>query len=493
MKKLIKIIAFLISALILLFLLAVITLTFFINPNDLKVPISRWVYQHTSQQIAFNGPIEWSFFPQLGLKLNNVQLNGQAKAGNQPIITLNQAIIRAELWPLLRKQLQVSSIDVTGGQIKWQNQPGSINQLQLHSSDIHLGQPFPLQMQFVVMNSATGMTGNIKFTGTVTLQQNGKQVLIDPLEINSALQGPTFPNKQLNLDVTGNAVFNSNTQSLQAQLQSDQLHLGNITLTKPAIHVNANAKQIVLSPITADLYQGFYAGKMIINTATKTLRINSTNQLVHIQLAPLLQAMAPKSALQLSGIGNINAQVTTYGTSTNALLQHLNGRGRFSVTNGILHGINIPYWVNTARSFINKQLPNSLAPDANQTEFGDLTSDFTLTNGVMQNPNILLQAPLFVVKGQGSANFVNQQLNYALKAQLLNPSTHQPQGDIVPLEVGGTFSHPVVQPVAQQIIKSQLQDQYNQHKEKIGQQLEKFLGKDTGQQVQNQLQKFFQQ
>ncbi len=546
MLKFIKIIASLLGIIVLLAIAAIIVLVTLVNPNDFKTQISEKVHHYTGRQLDLQGNIAWSFFPWLGVRLNDATLSNAVNFGAEPFAHIKHIDIKIKLLPLLQRQVEVgtllldglevhlvknaqgvtnwqdltsaaktdsandnkaspdkhhrfnfsiASVDINNGHITWvnqqKNQAFAIDDLELHSKDIKQNQLFPVIFQFTLQSKQPEINGVIEMDAQILSNPDQQNYLLKQLHMTSQFVGPTLPNKQLNLDLKGDVAINTKQQTTEGQLQSENLVLGPLTAKNFVVQFKSQQGNINLNPISAKIYQGDYNGNLQINLSNKTPVITSHSQLANIQAEPLFKDLANLTYLQLAGTGNMAADLTTQGDSAPMLIKNLNGRGRFALNNGVLHGINIPYWIGVGRSLIQKEPLPPVPTDLKQTNFGNLAGSFTVTKGVLQNQDLVLTTPQLQATGAGTADLVNQQIDYHLKAQLLNPSTLKPQGTMVPIVISGSFKSPGIRPEMKSILKNALQDQYQKNKEVIGQQLQKFLGKDTGAKIQNRLEDFF--
>jgi len=558
MKSLLK---FLVSVIGLLFILSialVLLLVTFVNPNKFKDQISNQVTRYTGRQLTLNGDLHWSFYPWVGLQVNDASLSNAPGFGTQPFAQVNSAKVQVKLMPLLEHKIAVDSltldgltihliknangktnwqdltkvavnspgyqvasissdlpvaaphnythdnkqflffgidaIDIANSQITWddqqQQQKVVLNQLEIHSKHIVPKQTFPLNIQFVLQSNQPELNGTITSKNQVIADFTQGIYQLLQFQLTSQLTGTSLPNNRLDLNIAGNLTFNSKQKSLQAHLQTDQLQLGKFVASNVAFDVTSKNSIINFNPITAQLYQGNYTGQIKLNTQAKPLQFTSVTNLTDIQVGPLLQDLGKVTKLQLTGAGNITANLNSKGSTSTEILKNLMGQGHFSLNNGSLHGINIPYWINTGLSLLHKESLPEL-PGETKTDFGNLTGTFTITNGVFSNNDLILKSSQLYATGAGTADLVKQQINYQFSAQMVNSDNLQPTGMVIPLQISGSFSHPTIGPAINSVVKTQLKDQYEKHKEAIGQQLQKFLGKDTGEKVKNQLENIF--
>lgn len=103
-----------------LFVVALITLPFLINPNDYKDQISSIVQKQTGRVLSIPGDITLQVSPKLDVafSLGEIQLLSSKDFPDVPFASSKLAEIRFALWPLLsKKRLQINSINLSGVQL----------------------------------------------------------------------------------------------------------------------------------------------------------------------------------------------------------------------------------------------------------------------------------------------------------------------------------------------------------------------------------------
>ena len=110
MKKPLKILAIVAGGLIVLFILLVVGLTLFLDPNQFKGKIIETVKAQTGRELRIDGKLGWSFFPWIGIETGKLELGNAPGFGPEPFARLDGAGAKVELLPLLRKQIVVDTV-----------------------------------------------------------------------------------------------------------------------------------------------------------------------------------------------------------------------------------------------------------------------------------------------------------------------------------------------------------------------------------------------
>lgn len=96
---------------ILLIVAAGVVVGFVIDPNDYRARIEQAAEQSAGIELKINGDIGWSFFPWLGLEVQDINLR---YPGQPELAQLEQAQLSVKLLPLLGAKVEMSDIQVNG-------------------------------------------------------------------------------------------------------------------------------------------------------------------------------------------------------------------------------------------------------------------------------------------------------------------------------------------------------------------------------------------
>jgi len=225
-----------------------------------------------------------------------------------------------------------------------------------------------------------------------------------------------------------------------ASLQLEKVRASNVALT-----VTGSNGVVNLDPISAKLYNGSLRGKASLDLSSAVPGLNVNCQLSSIDISQFLQDLADLK--KFSGRADLGLRFTAKGSDLDAILSSMNGSGNFVLNNGVWSGVDMAYQVNLANAIINNK-PKPVSTEPPRTDFGRLTGSFKITDGILQNPDFLLQSDRFSVSGQGSVNLPRQTLDYSLEAS----ESRGEQSFSVPIKVSGSFSDIKVTPNVENLI-----------------------------------------
>lgn len=229
----------------------------------------------------------------------------------------------------------------------------------------------------------------------------------------------------------------------KGNLRINQLTASRLVLNDLKIGVNSSKGIIKLDPITANLYGGSLNGQIKINQQTATPQISSMITLTNIQVNSLLNDLT--NTKSLTGTANCNISLITAGKTANTMTKNLNGKGKISIKNGDLKGIDINHLL-TIVSTLKSTKDIVIKPKSSSTDFGNLNATFIIRNGLLRNNDFLMAAATYQVAGRGTVNFVNQQVNYKVHASTVKTVTRsgkkikQVSPALIPIHITGPFT-----------------------------------------------------
>ena len=115
MNTLLRYFLYSVAAVLVLFLLAGVLVSLFVDPNDYRDEISRTVEEQTGRQLTLEGDIDLSVFPCCSLQLGAVTLSNPAGWQQAEFLSLQNAAVGLQLLPLLlRQEVQVGAVELDG-------------------------------------------------------------------------------------------------------------------------------------------------------------------------------------------------------------------------------------------------------------------------------------------------------------------------------------------------------------------------------------------
>lgn len=163
MGKLLKWVAIVAIALIVLVVAAALAVVALVDPNDYRDDIAAVVERNTGRSLAIEGNIELSFFPRLGLTVNDVALEDAPGFGDRPFAEIGRVTLGVGLSSLISGEPRLDTIRLEGLRLRLiRNAEGEANWEQFSSparkAAAGQGPPTPVQQD----GAATAMPAVVR-------------------------------------------------------------------------------------------------------------------------------------------------------------------------------------------------------------------------------------------------------------------------------------------------------------------------------------------
>lgn len=274
-------------------------------------------------------------------------------------------------------------------------------------------------------------------------------------------------------DLSGLARFD-----LQLTLAAAAVKYAKLAMKNLQLQLNVEHGVLDISSLTADLYQGKLLAKARVDGRRSPATYQFDKQITDVQLHPLL-----KDAADVDGLAG-TATFHLKGSGSSLVMQHVKphlvANGQLEIRDGVLYGVDLAYMLRQAYATVTGAAP---APKGQaKTDFSRLSGTFFLDNGILTNPDLVVVSPLIQLTGKGTANILNDKLDYKLAASLMNVLNNQsaaqikPAGVTIPLMITGTLQHPEYKLDTNALFNQQLQQETHKVKDKLKDSLLKKLG-----------------
>jgi AsmA protein len=278
-------------------------------------------------------------------------------------------------------------------------------------------------------------------------------------------------------------------KELEALNAKGTLAVGSMTLAgikMSAVKLTVDAKDglVRVNPSQAKLYGGSHRGNFTLDTRGKVARMSLEEQVSGVDFAGLFGDLFESK--RLSGRGTANAVVAARGNTTDAMIRSLDGRVDFKVADGALEGTDLWYELRRARALWKRESPPA-EPSTGRTPFRTLQGTATISEGVLQNRDLVVEMDYLKVDGAGTLDLDSQAIDYKLQTQVYRIPSEGAGAEMqdmkaaeIPVRLSGTLKDMKVRPDYEAYAKSQAKQEVEQKKqeltEKLKDKLDKWLG-----------------
>lgn len=207
------------------------------------------------------------------------------------------------------------------------------------------------------------------------------------------------------------------------------------TLSKLSLNLQLAGGALTLNIPHVELYSGT---AKVVATANSGGAISANLDMSNIQVQPMLKDFAGSD--KLSGTANITTSITGQGTSQQAIVSSLAGKGDVKIKDGAIHDVKLADAIFRIKSAITK-----VKTEEDTTNFSELSGTYTISQGIVKNDDLAMKAPFMRLAGTGTVDLPSRYVNYRLIPTLVETSKGQggkdKEGIDVPILVKGPFEN----------------------------------------------------
>jgi len=228
-------------------------------------------------------------------------------------------------------------------------------------------------------------------------------------------------------------------------------------------------------------YNGSYLGKTTVDSRHNIPKLTLQEQAKDINIEALLVDLSGKSSL--SGTANIKANLTTQGNTVAAFKYALNGTSDFSFKEGAITGVDVGALMKQAEAVLKGDLSALAEKGTGKTPFTDISGSATIIHGLVNNKDLIVATPLVNITGKGTANLVNEKIDYRLAMQRTKALSDDEKADAkdinntaIPVDIRGTFANPSFKLDVKAMVLSSQKEKIDEKKEELKNKLQDKLG-----------------
>jgi AsmA protein len=202
------------------------------------------------------------------------------------------------------------------------------------------------------------------------------------------------------------------------------------------------------------LYEGRGSGTITLDgTAGTSASLTANIVLEGISAQPFLKDAADTD--RLTGKGRLALALAGQGATERQLVETLNGKFEFAFADGAVVGINVAEMM---RGLSKGRFGGLGTAPTDKTDFSEMTSTWTVRQGVAENQDLKLLSPLMRVSGAGRVDLPTREVDYMLRPRLVaslagQGATDDASGIEVPVRVHGSWENPKYSPDFSAVLK----------------------------------------
>jgi len=204
------------------------------------------------------------------------------------------------------------------------------------------------------------------------------------------------------------------------------LDFGSAEVSDVDARLTLDRGRLVLDMRRVRAYSGVIAGQFVVN-GRSGLSVGGDLSASQVQLSPLLRAFAGWDRLE--GTGNASLQFLGVGNDLATIMDGLSGDGDISLGAGAILGFDLAGMI--------RNFDAGYQGEGARTVYDSITANFTIADGVVQNDDLLLDAPWGEVTGAGGTDLGAQTVDY----RVIPATTVAETGIRVPILITGPWAN----------------------------------------------------
>ena len=190
-----------------------------------------------------------------------------------------------------------------------------------------------------------------------------------------------------------------------------------------------------------NIYEGLWRGDFVVDVRKDSPKYRANTQVENLQFHQFLIDLLEVDSL--SGIGNLQANLTSQGQTLTDLKKNLNGQLAVKLSQGTLLGIDLKDEINNLERRLKGE--KSQNKDA-QTVFSNLSISATAKQGVVSSQDLDLRLPYIRTYGRGSVDLGAETIDYRVEINLINSESitaPSPTSKVkLPVQLTGNYLKP---------------------------------------------------
>jgi AsmA protein len=217
---------------------------------------------------------------------------------------------------------------------------------------------------------------------------------------------------------TGLRMFEANARIAAREIVLDKVHLGPANLEATLLE---DKLSIVLQ--RSELYGGQGTGELTVDASKQVPGLSLRLDLSGLNVLPILSDAADFQYVE--GRGGAKFDLKATGESPLRIVSTLEGTASFLFENGDLRGLNIPRML---QSLLETVLSGWQTNASDRTKFSTFGASFRIKEGQARTDDLRFAGPFVRVTASGTANLVEQTLDFRLDPKLVTSPGGQASG-----------------------------------------------------------------
>ncbi|WP_117233270.1 AsmA family protein [Vibrio maerlii] len=226
-----------------------------------------------------------------------------------------------------------------------------------------------------------------------------------------------------------------------------------------------------LTSFTSNLYQGSISATAKLDGRKTPATYTAVKNIQGVKVQPMLIDVAQNDMLE--GTGNIQVNVKGSSLTPTGIMENLAGTIGIKFEDGAVNGINVAKLIRENYAKFKGDKVEATA-EAEKTDFSAMEATLKLNKGIVTTDNLTMQSPLLRIRGNGSANYLKETVDFTVSTSFVGSLEGQGGKDIdelkdvtIPVNISGSWADPKFKLVFDDVLKQKAQKELDRGVEKI--------------------------
>ncbi|MEF1288748.1 AsmA family protein [Vibrio sp. M260118] len=265
------------------------------------------------------------------------------------------------------------------------------------------------------------------------------------------------------------------TLDVKGEITIDKFKANNAKMQNVKASFSVNRGVAELTSFTSDLYQGSINATARLDARKTPATYTAKKRIKGVKVQPLLVDVADNDMLE--GTGNIDVDVKGSSLTPTGIKKNLVGTVVINFADGAVNGINVAQLIRENYAKIKGEKYDDV-DGVQKTDFSAMKATLKLNKGNVTTDDLTMQSPLLRIRGNGSANYINETVDFTVSTSIVGSLKGQGGKDIdelkdvtIPINISGAWAEPKFKLVFDDVLKQKAEKELDRGLKKLDEKL----------------------
>jgi len=281
---------------------------------------------------------------------------------------------------------------------------------------------------------------------------------------------PQQPAKEVEPDLSA-----LKTLDVKGEITIDKFKANNAKMQNVKASFSVNRGVAELTSFTSNLYQGSISATARLDARKTPATYTAKKRIKGVKVQPLLVDVANNDMLE--GTGNIDVDVKGSSLTPTGIKKNLVGTVVINFADGAVNGINVAQLIRENYAKIKGEKYDDVE-GVQKTDFSAMKATLKLDKGNVSTNDLTMQSPLLRIRGNGSANYINETVDFTVSTSIVGSLKGQGGKDIdelkdvtIPINISGAWAEPKFKLVFDDVLKQKAEKELDRGLKKLDEKL----------------------